>query len=161
MLCFNWLRVIFLQSSANLWPRSPPTGQIFCENCNLSTGFTHMRVSPLLSGFAMLPTGYYTERKRESFPILFTVSVSVFHINICISMLFSFLFCLQSTLPSARVECMRRFEGGQQFFWSSFICFYCAHFLQSWIYSQTGSCQNLALHYHVCKWWSLKIGVCE
>lgn len=61
MLCFNWLWVIFLHLAANLWPRSPPTGQILCENCNLTKGFSHIRVSPLLSGtrFSMLPTGYY------------------------------------------------------------------------------------------------------
>lgn len=50
LLCFNWLWVIFLHLAANLWSTSPPTGQIFCENCNLSTRLSHTRVGPLLSG---------------------------------------------------------------------------------------------------------------
>lgn len=68
---------------------------------------------------------------------------------------------LHSFLLLVRVECMCIFEGGGQSFWSSFIYFYCALFLQSWIYRGTGSFQNLALYYHVCAWWFLQLGVCE
>lgn len=90
MLCFNWLWVIFLLLTASLWPRSPPTGQIFCKNYNLTTGFSHMRVSPLLSGprFAMLPTGYYSESVSLPYP----------HVHFR----FVFLTLCQSALPSVR-----------------------------------------------------------
>lgn len=94
MLCFNWLWVIFLHLAANLWLTSPPTGQIYCENCNLTTGFSYMRVSPLLSGsrFAMLPTGYYSER----------VTAFSFLLYICISILFFLPFV--SSLCESRVH---------------------------------------------------------
>lgn len=99
MLCFNWLWVIFLLLTANLWPRSPPTGQIFCENYNLTTGFSHMRVSPLLSGprFAMLPTGYYSERVIAF--LSFPVSLLYPHVHLH----FVFLTLCLSVLPSVRV----------------------------------------------------------
>lgn len=44
-LCFF---VVFPHLAANLWPRSPPTGQIFLESCNLRA--SHMfEAAPLLS----------------------------------------------------------------------------------------------------------------
>lgn len=98
MLCFNWLWVIFLHLAANLWPRSPPTGQIFCENCNLTTDFPHMRVGPLQVCHA---ASFYSERVTA----FLSFSVSLLYPHLHLHFIFPTL-CLQSVLPSVRAECV-------------------------------------------------------
>jgi len=124
--------VIFLHLAANLWSRSPPTGQIFCENCNLSTGRSHMKVSPPLSGpaFATLLTGCFREWAGAFLPCL--VSLFLPHLQLRVVFLTAFY----------------PLSDRQHFFWSSFICFYSAHSLQSWIYRGTRFCGN-----HMLSWW--------
>lgn len=119
LVCFNWLWEQFLRLAADLWSRSPPTRQIFSENSNLSTGGSRVL------RFTAMPT------------VCFCPSLShlVSYSHICVSVLFPVL-CLQAVqhFVIAEVVCVCVCEGGQQCFWSSFICFYCAHFLLSWIY---------------------------
>lgn len=129
MLCFNWLWEIFLHLAANLWPRSASYDRqtdrfsvknVICLQTSHTWWPAHFYQGP------GLPSVYYTGNHCFCiFLILYLVHISVFP--------FSFSYPLLS----------KPFWRGQPFFWSSFICIYCTHFLQSWIYMRPGSCQTL------------------
>lgn len=162
MLCFNWLRVILLQSSANLWPRSLSTGQIFCANCSLSMGFTHMRVSPLLSGprFAMLPTGYYTERLSAFLSL--SLYLSLFFISASASpRCFLSPFAYSLFYPLREWSVCVDLRGASNFSGPHLSAFTVLTFSRAGFIGELGPVKNLASHYHVCTRWSLKLGVCE
>lgn len=97
--------LIFLHLAANLWPRSPPTGQIFSENCKLTKGFSHVRVSPRLSEprFAMLPACYYSERETA-------FSIYLLHPRLHLHVVFLTL-SLQAVLPLVSEEGHAHFWG--------------------------------------------------
>lgn len=128
MLFFNWLR---FPSGCQSLAQISSYGTDFL--CNLSRGLSDMRLSPLLCHAANQLWQW------EAFFIILLYPHQHFHVVFL-------TLCLQFLLPSARAEFMCIFEREQECFCSSFICFYCAHFLQSWIYRRTGSCQKLALH---------------